>query len=128
MKKTLYSENAPAPVGPYSQGIKAGNFIFISGQLPIDPSSNKMIEGSIEEKTHQCLKNIKAILSSEGLNFSHIVKVTIYTTDISQFSKINKVYGEYFKEDPPARAVVEVSKLPLDSDIEIEAIAYADGE
>ncbi len=122
--EAIFTENAPRPVGPYSQAIRAGNFLFISGQIPIDPSTGKLIEGSFKDKVKRVLDNIKAIVEAAGGTLDDIVKVTVYIRDITRFSEFNEIYAEYFKGRPPARVVVEVSNLPLNAELEVEAIAY----
>ena len=124
IKKVIYTENAPKPIGPYSQGIKVGNFLFISGQIPIDPVTGKVIEGSFRDKVVRVLENIKAIVEAAGGSLENVVKVTVYLRDISKFAEFNEVYAAYFRENPPARSVVEVSNLPKGVDIEVEAIAF----
>ncbi|MBI5192577.1 MAG: RidA family protein [Nitrospirae bacterium] len=124
MKSIIYSKNAPAAIGPYSQGIKAGGFIFVSGQIPIDPETGNIIQGDIEEQTEQVLKNLKEILAESGLTLSDVVKTTLYLKDLSNFERVNNVYKRYFIETPPARSTVEVARLPKDVQIEIDAIAY----
>ncbi len=124
MNKTIIqTTNAPAAIGPYSQAVKGDNILFISGQLPIDPNTSKMIEGSIGKKTEQILTNMKAILSEAGITLDHIVKTTIFLTDLNDFSAVNEAYGLFFRENPPARSTVQVAALPLGSEIEIEAMA-----
>ena len=122
--EAIFTENAPRPVGPYSQAVRAGNFLFISGQIPIDPSTGKLIEGSFEDKVKRVLDNIKAIVEAAGGTLDDIVKVTVYIRDINKFSEFNKIYAEYFRSRPPARVVIEVSNLPLNAELEVEAIAY----
>ena len=122
-KKQVKSDEAPSPIGPYSQAVKAGNLLFISGQIPMNPSTSEIIKGSIDDETHRVMKNLLAILNEEGLNFQHVVKTSIFVKDLNNFVRINKVYGEYFNEDPPARETVEVSRLPKDVNIEISCIA-----
>lgn len=124
MKSIIYSKKAPAAIGPYSQGIKAGDFIFVSGQIPIDPATGNIIQGDIEEQTEQVLKNLTEILAVSGLTLSDIVKTTLYLKDLSNFERVNNIYKKYFVETPPARSTVEVSRLPKDVQIEIDAIAY----
>ncbi len=123
MKEFVYTENAPAPIGPYSQGIIAeGKMLFISGQIPLTPSG--VLPGNtIEEQTHQSIKNIEAILKQTGLTLSNVVKTTVLMKDLSDFGKMNAVYESYFANSKPARAAFEVSRLPKDALIEIEAIA-----
>ncbi len=124
IKQAVYTDKAPKPVGPYSQAIVIDGFLFVSGQIPIDPSTGNLIEGSFEEKTRRVLENIKAIIEAAGGTLDDVVKVTVYLKDIGRFSEFNKVYSEYFRGLPPARVVVEVSNLPLGADLEMEAIAY----
>lgn len=126
MKEKILTENAPAPVGAYNQAVRAGGMIFISGQIPLTPEGT-MISGSIEEQTGRCLKNLEAILQAEKLDRGHIVKVTIFLTDMSNFGKVNGVYEEFFSNTVyPARAVVGVKELPKGCSIEMEAIAVED--
>lgn len=122
-KKYIATEKAPSAIGPYSQGIIAGNIVYTSGQLPIDPESGELLKGDIEKETKQCLENVKAIIEEAEGTLADIVKVNVYVTNMDNFSRINKVYGEYFADHKPARSLVEVSKLPQNGDIEIEAIA-----
>ena len=119
----IATKKAPGAVGPYSQGVKAGNMIFTSGQLHINPENGEVIKGDIQEQTKLCLENVKAILNEAGATLEDVVKVTIFLTDISKFSLVNEVYGEYFSNHKPARSCVGVKELPLNGDIEIEAIA-----
>lgn len=122
MNKVLYSEKVATPVGPFSQGIQAGNMVFISGQLPMEVGATTLLDGTIEEQTHLCMKNIIAILAEAGMTLNDVVKTTIFLKDMGNFGRVNAVYGEYFKDCPPARACIQVV-LPKDADIEIEAIA-----
>jgi 2-iminobutanoate/2-iminopropanoate deaminase len=122
-KKVVFTEKAPKPIGPYSQAIIAGNLIFTAGQIPIDPATNQVVQGDIKEQTRRVLENLRAILESVGATFDDIVKVTIYMKDLNEFSAMNEVYSEYFKNSPPARTTVEVSRLPRDVRIEIDLIA-----
>lgn len=126
MKKYLHTENAPAAIGPYSQAVKAGNFIFVSGQIPIDPATGSFAGVDIRTQTRQSLTNIKNILASEGLDLSSCVRVGVYLKDMNMFSEMNEVYAEFFRKDCPARAAVEVARLPKDALVEIEAIAYVE--
>jgi 2-iminobutanoate/2-iminopropanoate deaminase len=123
MKTVVNTDKAPGAIGPYSQGIKAGGFLFVSGQMPVDPVSNDVVEGGIEAQTKQVLENIKAILVSEGLRMDSVVKTTVFLKDLNDFQIVNGIYGQYFKEQAPARACVQVVKLPKDVMVEIEAIA-----
>ncbi len=122
-RKVVYTEKAPKPVGPYSQAIIAGDFIFTAGQIPIDPKTNQIVQADIKEQTRQVLENLKAVLESAGATFDDVVKVTVYMKDLNEFSAMNEVYSEYFKNSPPARTTVEVSRLPRDVKIEIDLIA-----
>ena len=122
--KSITTPNAPAAIGPYSQAIKAGNTIYISGQLPIDPATGEFKEGCIRCKARQSLNNIKNILQAEGLTMSHIVKVTILLTDINDFAAVNEVYADFFQPPFPARSAFAVAALPKGAPIEIEAIAH----
>lgn len=126
MKKIISTDNAPAAIGPYSQAVKAGHFIYISGQLPIDVATGEFSGKSIGEQTRQSLMNIKHILENEGASMDNIIKATVFLKDMNDFAEMNKVYAEFFDEDPPARAAVEVARIPKDAKIEIEAIAYQD--
>ena len=119
----IKTDNAPKAVGPYSQGIIAGDLIFVSGQIPFDPIGNKMVTGSIKDQTEQSLKNVKAIIEAAGATLADVVKCTVFLKDMNDFKDMNEVYATFFKENPPARAAVEVARLPLDVDVEIEAIA-----
>lgn len=120
-KKIIFSENAPAPIGPYSQAVLAGNLLFISGQIAL--KEGVMIQDSIQAETHQVMQNIQAILQEAGMDFNHVVKSTIFVKDLNHFQTINEIYGSYFSENPPARETVEVSRLPKDANVEISCIA-----
>ena len=122
-KKVIQTEKAPKAIGPYSQAIQAGNFLFLSGQIPLDPTTGELVKGDIRKQTQQVLENIKGVLESQGLGMEDIVKVTIFLKDIGNFNQVNEVYATYFPSSPPARSTVEVAKLPRDADIEIETIA-----
>jgi 2-iminobutanoate/2-iminopropanoate deaminase len=122
-KEVIQTDKAPKPIGPYSQAIRAGNFIFLSGQLPIDPSTGEMVSGDIRQQTRQVLENVKGVLESQGLGMQDIVKVSIFLRDMGNFNQMNEVYATYFSSHPPARSTVEVGKFPKNADIEIEAIA-----
>jgi len=122
-KKVIQTEKAPKAIGPYSQAIQAGNFLFLSGQIPLDPKTGELVKGDIRKQTQQVLENIKGVLESQGLGMEDIVKVTIFLKDIGNFNQVNEVYATYFPSSPPARSTVEVAKLPRDADIEIEALA-----
>lgn len=122
-KKIIVSDQAPAPIGPYSQAVKAGNMLFVSGQIPFDQITGEMINENITEETHQVMKNLEAILSEAGMTFKNVVKCSIFIKDMNQFATINEAYGQYFKADPPARETVEVARLPKDVNVEISCIA-----
>jgi len=122
-KKVIHTDKAPKAIGPYSQAIQAGNFLFLSGQIPLDPKTGELVNGDIRDQTNQVLKNIKSILESQKLGMENVVKSTIFLKDITNFNQVNEVYATYFASSPPARSTVEVAKLPKDADIEIEAIA-----
>lgn len=123
MKEIINSPKAPAPIGPYSQAIKAGNTLYVSGQIPLDEATGNLVEGSIGEETDQVMKNISYILEEAGLTFKDVLKCSIFVSDMGNFSNINTVYGRYFPEDPPARETVEVSGLPKGVNVEISCIA-----
>jgi len=124
-KQTLNTENAPAAIGPYSQGVKVGNLIFTSGQLPINTQSGELV-ADIEGATKQSLDNVKAILESSGSSMDNVVKTVVFLRDMNDFAAMNAVYATYFSSNPPARSAVEVARLPKDAIIEIEAIALAE--
>ena len=124
MNKTIISTNeAPQAIGPYSQAVKANGFLFISGQIPIDPVTGEIVYGGAVSQTHQVCANLKAILGTEELSFDHVVKTTVWLEDARDFGRMNAVYASYFPKEPPARTTVE-SRLMIDIKIEIEAIAY----
>lgn len=124
-KEVIYSATAPEPIGPYSQAIKVGNMLFISGQIAIQKSTGEMITGNITDETAQVMANLNDILKSAGMDFSHVVKSTIFLKDMNNFPKVNEVYGQHFKNQPPARETVEVSRLPKDVNVEISCIAVS---
>ena len=122
--RKIVTKNAPAAIGPYSQGVTAGKFVFVSGQLPLDPATGVFPEGGIKVLTAQSLKNIEAIIHEAGGSLENVVKTSIFVTDLKQFAEVNEAYGEFFGDVPPARSCVEVAALPKGASIEIEAIAY----
>ena len=126
-KKVIQTVKAPKAIGPYSQAIQAGNLLFLSGQIPLDPASGELVKGDIGEQTRRVLENLKGVLESQHLGMEDVVKVTIFLKDMGNFSQVNEVYGTYFPSSPPARSTVEVARLPRDVDIEIEAIALTHG-
>jgi len=123
MKKIIETQNAPAPIGPYSQAVLAGNTLYVSGQIPMDPKTGDMKMDSIEMETHQVMSNMEAILIEAGMHWKNVVKCSIFIKDMNNFVAINEVYGKYFKIDPPARETVEVARLPKDVNVEISCIA-----
>ena len=125
MKKPIFTSEAPAAIGPYSQGMRSGRFLFCSGQIPLDPKSGEIVPGDIAVQTRRVLDNIGAILRMAGLTFEDVVKTTIFLTNLGDFQTVNEIYGSYFKQDPPARSTVQVSALPRGANVEIEVIAAA---
>ena len=123
MRVKVETSEAPAAIGPYSQAIKANGFLFISGQIPLDPKTGQMTAMDVVAQTNQVMENLKAILDSEGLTFADVVKTTIYLTDMTDFGRVNEAYGAYFESDPPARATVQAAGLPKGARVEIEAVA-----
>lgn len=121
--QVIHTENAPAAIGPYSQAVKAGNLLFVSGQVPFVSETMEIVEGDVKAQTAQSLKNLQAILKEAGADFSNVVKTTVFIKDMNEFAQINEVYAEYFGENKPARACVEVARLPKDVKVEIELIA-----
>lgn len=124
MKKTVYTEKGPKPIGPYSQAVEAGNLVFISGQLGLDPVTMKLKGGTAAEQARQALENIRAILEAAGLEMKDVVKTTILLKDMNEFPAVNEAYGKFFGGDFPARATYQVSRLPMDALVEIEAVAF----
>ncbi|MEW6730913.1 MAG: RidA family protein [Acidobacteriota bacterium] len=125
MKKiAIKTEKAPAAIGPYSQAIKLGDHIFLSGQIPLDPATGQLVQGDIVVQTERVMENLKAVLAAANSSFDEVVRTTIYLADMNDFAQVNEVYGRYFTETPPARATVAVARLPRDARIEIDAIAY----
>ena len=123
MRQAVATPSAPAAIGPYSQAIRAGSLLFVSGQIPIDPSSGTLIEGSIAEQTHRVFRNIGAILEAAGASFDHVARTTVYLADMNDFAAMNEVYGSYFTSPAPARATVQAARLPRDARVEIDVIA-----
>lgn len=124
MKRVVFASAAPSPVGPYSQAIVAGGFVFASGQIPLDPASGKLVEGDIEAQTARVLDNLRAVLEAAGSSLDHVVRASVYLVDLAAFPRMNAVYGRYFTADPkPARTTVQVAALPLGAGVEIDAIA-----
>jgi 2-iminobutanoate/2-iminopropanoate deaminase len=125
MKKVIATPAAPAAIGPYSQGIAVGKLVFVSGQLPIDPATGEPAPGGVAAQTERSLENVKAVLESAGLTLADVVKTTVFLKDMNDFAAMNAVYASYFTESFPARAAVEVARLPKDALVEIEAVAYS---
>jgi 2-iminobutanoate/2-iminopropanoate deaminase len=123
MKTVIATTEAPTAIGPYSQGIVAGPFLFCSGQIPLKPETGALIEGGVSDQTKQVLQNIAAILRVHGLGMEHVVKTTVFLTDLADFGEMNAIYANYFSSDPPARSTIQVAALPKGANIEIEAIA-----
>lgn len=122
-KEIIYSDQAPEPIGPYSQAVKAGNMLFVSGQIAINRTTGVIVNSSIPNETNQVMANLEAILKQAGTNFNNVVKCTIFLKDMNSFPVVNEVYGKYFSSNPPARETVEVSRLPKDVNVEISCIA-----
>jgi 2-iminobutanoate/2-iminopropanoate deaminase len=123
MKKVINTKNAPAPIGPYSQAVAAGGFLFVSGQIPSNPATGEIISGDIKAEAKQVMENIKAILTEAGLSFGNVVKTNIFLTDMGNFAQVNEVYGTYFTDQFPARETVQVAALPKNVNVEISVIA-----
>ena len=126
MKKIISTNEAPAAIGPYSQAVRSGRFLFCSGQIPLDPKSGEIVSGDIAAQTRRVLDNIAAVLRAEKLTFDNVVKTTIFLTDLSDFQTVNEIYDSCFKQNPPARSTVQVSALPKNANVEIEVIAVAE--
>jgi 2-iminobutanoate/2-iminopropanoate deaminase len=126
-RKAIHSDDAPKAIGPYSQAIQveAGKMTFLSGQIPLDPKTMEMVQGDVTVQTERVMQNLKAVLAASGLDFSHVVRCTIFLTDLADFAKVNEVYGRFFTGAPPARATVQVAALPRGSKVEIDAIAVS---
>lgn len=128
MKKAIKTDQAPKTIGPYSQGIMAGGFIFVSGQIPLDPVKGEIVGQTIEEQAHQVFKNLRAILQAAGSSLNEVVKATVFLADMNDFSRMNEVYAQYFSEPYPARAAFQVARLPREAKIEVEVIALAEAQ
>jgi len=128
VREIIKTERAPEAIGPYSQAVRAGGFVFASGQIPIDPATGQFVAGGISEQTEQVLRNLSAVLEAAGSGLDRVVKTTVFLADMNEFAAMNEVYGRYFKRDVPARATVEAARLPRDARVEIEAIALAGKE
>lgn len=123
MKEIISTENAPDAIGPYSQAVKVGNMVFLSGQIPIDPKTGEFVSSEIGEQTAQVLKNLRAVLEAAGTSLNNVVKTTVFLIDMNDFATMNEVYAKYFSENKPARATVQAGRLPRDARVEIECIA-----
>jgi 2-iminobutanoate/2-iminopropanoate deaminase len=123
MKETITTDRGPKPIGPYSQAVKANGFLYLSGQVALDPKTSAMVGGDIREQTARVLENVKGILEAAGSNLHHVVKTTVFLKDINEFPAMNEVYARYFTAAPPARSTVEVARLPKDALVEIEVVA-----
>ncbi len=126
MKKIVSTTEAPAAVGPYSQAVRVGQWVFTAGQIPLDPKTGQIVSEDIAEQTRQVLNNLTAVLKAENLTFDHIIKTTVFMTDLGQFQTMNEIYASYFTQQPPARSTVQVSALPKGARVEIEVIAVSD--
>jgi 2-iminobutanoate/2-iminopropanoate deaminase len=125
MKSVVLTDRGPKAIGPYSQAIKANGFVFVSGQIPLDPQTQQMVEGDVARQTERVLENVKGIVEAAGSSLDRVVKTTVYLKDLADFAAMNEVYGRYFSAHPPARATVEAARLPRDARVEIELIALA---
>lgn len=123
MKQEVKTDKAPGAIGPYSQAVKAGGMVFVSGQIPLDPESGELVSGDIQAVTRQVLENLQAILQEAGCGLDQVVKVTVFLQDMADFQQVNEVYGEFFQQNPPARACIQVAGLPKGASVEMEAMA-----
>ena len=128
MNQPIHSNHAPEAIGPYSQAIRAGNLVFLSGQIPLNPITGKIVEGDIGAQTRRVMDNLAAVLAAANLSFANVVKSTIYVVDLNDYATVNEVYGERFKENPPARSTVQVAALPRGARVEIDLIAAVTGD
>jgi 2-iminobutanoate/2-iminopropanoate deaminase len=124
MIDSIVTKDAPAAIGPYSQAIRAGDFLFVSGQIPLDPSTGSLVEGGVVDQAHRVLKNLGAILNAAGGSYSRVVKTTVYLADMADFAAVNEVYASYFPSPAPARATIQAARLPRDVRVEIDLVAY----
>ncbi len=123
MKETILTEKAPGAIGPYSQAVKAGNMVFCSGQIPIDPTTGEFVSNNVAEQTHQVLTNLSAVLEAAGTSLNNVVKTTVFLADMNDFTAMNEIYAEFFSDNKPARATVQAARLPRDARVEIDCIA-----
>lgn len=126
MREAIVTPAAPSAIGPYSQAIKAGDFLFVSGQIALHPGTGTLIDGGIQDQTHRVLQNVGAILTAAGTSFDQVVKTTVYLVDMSEFAAMNEVYGTYFPAPAPARATIQAARLPRDVRVEIDVVAYVE--
>ena len=126
VKEIVATERAPRAIGPYSQAVRAGNLLFASGQIPIDPATGEFVAGGVAEQTDQVMRNLSAVFEAAGASLKQVVKTTVFLADMNDFTAMNEVYGRFFGENPPARATVQAARLPRDAQVEIEAIAVLD--
>ena len=124
MKKIIHTTEAPEPIGPYNQAVLVNGFLYASGQIAINPESGELLTADIKAETHQVMQNIKAVLKAADMDFSHVVKTSIFLSDMNNFAQVNEIYGTYFTQDEPARETVEVSRLPKDVNVEISLVAF----
>jgi 2-iminobutanoate/2-iminopropanoate deaminase len=127
-KHPVSSPNAPKAIGPYSQAVRAGQLLFASGQIPLDPATGSLVDGGVDAQTRRVMENLGAVLEAAGLSFASVVRTTIYLADMNDFAKVNEVYGSYFREPYPARATVQVARLPKDARVEIDVVAAYPGQ
>jgi 2-iminobutanoate/2-iminopropanoate deaminase len=125
VKEIIASDGAPKAIGPYSQAVRANGFVFVSGQIALDPKTQQLVSGGIAEQTERVLENLKAILEASGSSLTHVVRATVFLADMNEFAAMNEIYGRYFSAQPPARSTVQVSRLPRDVRVEIDVIALA---
>ncbi len=128
MREIVKTEGAPAAIGPYSQAVRAGGFVFASGQIPLDPATGQFVEGGVREQTGQVLRNLAAVLEAAGTGLDRVVKTTVFLADMDDFAAMNEVYAQFFAADPPARATVQAARLPKDARVEIEVVALTGKE
>lgn len=122
-KKVIRTDNAPAPIGPYNQAIQYGDILYVSGQIALDPATGELVEGNIQAETQMVMKNLQAVLAAAGMDFSNVIKTSIFLMDMGQFAQVNEVYGSYFNDAPPARETVQVAGLPKGVNVEISLVA-----
>jgi 2-iminobutanoate/2-iminopropanoate deaminase len=126
-KEIIHTNSAPKAIGPYSQAVKAGGLVYCSGQIPLDPATMELVQGSVADQTRRVMDNLKAVLDASGSSLAHVLKTTVFLRDMNDFAEMNAAYGEYFRVDPPARATVQVARLPKDVAVEIDCIALVEG-